>query len=108
MYDVFYTEKFSEPGLHRKGCKLDTFRVFAHRCTTGKHTSEKPQTTFTPARKNTHLTPATRISTLPVTREACSRCRQGFFCADHGTLFISWLLLIHRQHSENSKVEYCV
>ncbi|OWM79476.1 hypothetical protein CDL15_Pgr022888 [Punica granatum] len=56
-------------------------------CKTGKHTTEKPVLTVKPV--------ATPRASIPVaspasatnqsTRESCSRCRQGFFCSDHGS-----------------------
>ncbi|CAK9135190.1 unnamed protein product [Ilex paraguariensis] len=53
-------------------------------CKTGKHTTEKPIEPPAAARAKKPISapaPATDIST----KEACSRCRQGFFCSDHGS-----------------------
>ncbi|KAL4575914.1 hypothetical protein LXL04_012001 [Taraxacum kok-saghyz] len=53
-------------------------------CKTGKHTTEKPviaKKASTPAPKQVIKTPTTN----PITKESCPRCRQGFFCSDHGS-----------------------
>ncbi|GMP70011.1 hypothetical protein CsSME_00029053 [Camellia sinensis var. sinensis] len=52
-------------------------------CQLGKHTTEKPvlakpAATPKPVPK---ATPATDVSS----KDACSRCRQGFFCSEHGS-----------------------
>lgn len=82
--------------LHPQNCYFGSYKrkkfqwlfcymfIFASRCTTGKHTSEKPQTTFTSSTKKSVTTPVGHISSPTISREACSRCRQGFFCSDHG------------------------
>ncbi|XP_076953105.1 cysteine and histidine-rich domain-containing protein RAR1-like isoform X2 [Bidens hawaiensis] len=53
-------------------------------CKTGKHTTEKPVLAKAPAAPK-----PTIKTTAPVTnvsaKEACPRCRQGFFCSDHGS-----------------------
>ncbi|KAK6926338.1 CHORD domain [Dillenia turbinata] len=52
-------------------------------CKTGKHTTEKPILTKPPAAPKKPIsapTPAANASS----KEACSRCRQGFFCSEHG------------------------
>ncbi|KAI5060285.1 hypothetical protein GOP47_0024705 [Adiantum capillus-veneris] len=54
-------------------------------CTTGKHTSEKPQTTITSSTKKPAYNPVGSVSSTAVAREACPRCTQGFFCSDHGS-----------------------
>ncbi|XP_024537211.1 cysteine and histidine-rich domain-containing protein RAR1-like [Selaginella moellendorffii] len=41
-------------------------------CTQGKHTSEKPKPAPKPSK------------TLPRETPACLRCKQGFYCSDHG------------------------
>ncbi|KAJ9539711.1 hypothetical protein OSB04_026217 [Centaurea solstitialis] len=53
-------------------------------CKTGKHTTEKPtiaKATAAPKPAIKTSTPANNVST----KEACPRCRQGFFCSDHGS-----------------------
>ncbi|KAK3022187.1 hypothetical protein RJ639_047009 [Escallonia herrerae] len=53
-------------------------------CKTGRHTVEKPLLTkATPAAKKP--SPATAPATNSSSKEGCSRCRQGFFCSDHGS-----------------------
>ncbi|GLT84086.1 hypothetical protein SLE2022_023370 [Rubroshorea leprosula] len=54
-------------------------------CKSGKHTTEKPVLTkpAVPA-KNPISTPAVS-ATNALSKESCSRCRQGFFCSDHGS-----------------------
>ncbi|KAL9237245.1 hypothetical protein vseg_011819 [Gypsophila vaccaria] len=57
-------------------------------CTTGKHTTEKPVITKaapTPRNFTPTPAPATGNGTVASSRESCSRCRQGFFCSDHGS-----------------------
>eukprot|EP00250_Pteridium_aquilinum_P004768 c14973_g1_i1 orf=69-584(+) len=58
--------------------------TFASRCTTGRHTSEKPQITSASSTRRPVMAPVGNIVSTTVSREACSRCRQGFFCSDHG------------------------
>ncbi|XBI57872.1 cysteine and histidine-rich domain-containing protein RAR1 [Aegilops tauschii subsp. strangulata] len=56
-------------------------------CATGKHTTEKPVTKAVSL--NSKATPPKlapiQSSKQGVETEACSRCRQGFFCSDHGS-----------------------
>ncbi|XWS50650.1 hypothetical protein CRYUN_Cryun12cG0104500 [Craigia yunnanensis] len=55
-------------------------------CKTGKHTIEKP-VLIKPAatKKNPTSSPAFTLSTSATSKESCPRCRQGFFCSDHGS-----------------------
>ncbi|GMH18333.1 hypothetical protein Nepgr_020174 [Nepenthes gracilis] len=57
-------------------------------CKSGKHTTEKPILTKA-IRSSSNSTPAPVSTAAPAvdksSREACSRCRQGFFCSDHGS-----------------------
>ncbi|KAH7372686.1 hypothetical protein KP509_17G016600 [Ceratopteris richardii] len=80
---------FHDGGKEWKCCKQRShdFSLFMDipGCTTGKHTSEKPQPLFTSSAKKPTITPIGSINTTTVTREACPRCRQGFFCSDHGS-----------------------
>ncbi|XP_024983189.1 cysteine and histidine-rich domain-containing protein RAR1 [Cynara cardunculus var. scolymus] len=53
-------------------------------CKMGKHTTEKPtiaKATAAPKQAIKTSAPANNVST----KEACPRCRQGFFCSDHGS-----------------------
>ncbi|XP_057951531.1 cysteine and histidine-rich domain-containing protein RAR1 [Malania oleifera] len=53
-------------------------------CKTGKHTTEKPVSTKPAvASKKPISAPAPAIDAL--SKQACSRCRQGFFCSEHGS-----------------------
>lgn len=57
-----------------------------HRCATGKHSSEKPVTKAAPspnAPKPMQMA-KTGDPALDAAKAACGRCRQGFFCSDHG------------------------
>ncbi|XVF12385.1 hypothetical protein REPUB_Repub08aG0113100 [Reevesia pubescens] len=55
-------------------------------CKTGKHTIEKPVLTKPPAtKKNPTSTPAFTLVATATSKESCPRCRQGFFCSDHGS-----------------------
>nr|CAB3446793.1 unnamed protein product [Digitaria exilis] len=53
------------------------------RCTSGKHTTEKPVTKAVSASRP-KATPI-QSSKQGVGADACPRCRQGFFCSDHGS-----------------------
>lgn len=56
-------------------------------CKTGKHTTEKPvlakpvASPKIPVSSNNSAPAATSAAS----KESCSRCRQGFFCSDHGS-----------------------
>lgn len=52
-------------------------------CKTGKHTTEKQ--VFTQVKKNTTPPPTAVSSSNASSKDSCSRCRQGFFCSDHGS-----------------------
>lgn len=52
-------------------------------CKTGKHTTEKQ--VIAPAKKKPVPPPSAASSTNASTKDSCSRCRQGFFCSDHGS-----------------------
>ncbi|XP_042457366.1 cysteine and histidine-rich domain-containing protein RAR1 [Zingiber officinale] len=52
-------------------------------CKTGKHTTEKPATKIVST--NTRKPAPVQSSTQKKSEESCSRCRQGFFCSDHGS-----------------------
>lgn len=55
-------------------------------CKTGKHTTEKPVLTkAAPSAKIPVPAPSPNSTTDASSKETCSRCRQGFFCADHGS-----------------------
>ncbi|KAF2311793.1 hypothetical protein GH714_026748 [Hevea brasiliensis] len=56
-------------------------------CKTGKHTTEKPVLAkVTPSPKNPISPPAAVTTTNLSSKESCPRCKQGFFCSDHGSL----------------------
>ncbi|XP_027365141.1 cysteine and histidine-rich domain-containing protein RAR1 [Abrus precatorius] len=52
-------------------------------CMTGKHTTEKQ--VAAPVKKSTMPPPTVTPSTNASSKDSCSRCRQGFFCSDHGS-----------------------
>lgn len=57
-------------------------------CKTGKHTTEKPVLTkpvATPKTPAPAPAPSTTLGSSTPSKELCSRCRQGFFCSDHGS-----------------------
>ncbi|KAL8095954.1 hypothetical protein AgCh_037072 [Apium graveolens] len=56
-------------------------------CKTGKHTTEKPVLAKPSSTTKSTNAPATAVSASSnaSSREGCSRCRQGFFCSDHGS-----------------------
>uniref|UniRef100_A0A2P2JLH6 Uncharacterized protein MANES_06G139000 n=1 Tax=Rhizophora mucronata TaxID=61149 RepID=A0A2P2JLH6_RHIMU len=55
-------------------------------CKMGKHTTEKPVLAKASKSPKVQVIPST---SAPVTssssKESCSRCKQGFFCSDHGS-----------------------
>ncbi|PIN09717.1 hypothetical protein CDL12_17695 [Handroanthus impetiginosus] len=54
-------------------------------CKTGKHTTEKPvlpKASTAPKQPVSAPTPTANLSS----KDTCPRCRQGFFCSDHGSL----------------------
>ncbi|KAI4351884.1 hypothetical protein L6164_006189, partial [Bauhinia variegata] len=53
-------------------------------CKSGKHTTEK-QVFPQQAKRNVVPVPSSAPSTNPSSKDSCSRCRQGFFCSDHGS-----------------------
>ncbi|WCJ36543.1 Cysteine and histidine-rich domain-containing protein 1 [Euphorbia peplus] len=55
-------------------------------CKTGKHTTEKPvQNKPKPSPKPSVLPPSTATTTNSNSKDSCPRCKQGFFCSDHGS-----------------------
>lgn len=57
-------------------------------CKTGKHTTEKPvlaKPVASPKISVPSYTPSPAVAGAS-SKESCSRCRQGFFCSDHGSL----------------------
>ncbi|EEF51498.1 cysteine and histidine-rich domain-containing protein RAR1 [Ricinus communis] len=55
-------------------------------CKTGKHTTEKPVLSkTTPSPKKPISAPAAAMATNLSSKESCPRCKQGFFCSDHGS-----------------------
>ncbi|KAF3790143.1 Cysteine and histidine-rich domain-containing protein [Nymphaea thermarum] len=55
-----------------------------HRCKTGKHTTEKPITKAAPSPNKPIPQPLAAKAPTDAERANCARCRQGFFCSDHG------------------------
>ncbi|PIN03207.1 hypothetical protein CDL12_24276 [Handroanthus impetiginosus] len=53
-------------------------------CKTGKHTTEKPVLAKASSAPKPSVSAPTP-STNPSSKDTCSRCRQGFFCSDHGS-----------------------
>ncbi|KAF6160361.1 hypothetical protein GIB67_019130 [Kingdonia uniflora] len=54
-------------------------------CKTGKHTREKPVIAKAAANSRKPV-PVVSSANNASSKEACSRCRQGFFCSDHGII----------------------
>eukprot|EP01018_Ginkgo_biloba_P025842 Gb_05211 [translate_table: standard] len=71
------------------------------RCKTGKHTSEKPQTKAAPSPNKPMTLSVTGNTAFDTAKAACSRCRQGFFCSDHGSQVIVNARPIKTVPSEN-------
>lgn len=65
---------------------------FPCRCKVGKHTTEKPVPAKPAAapKPSPVAVPATNSSS----KDACPRCRQGFFCSEHGILLIHIFFII--------------
>ncbi|KAL5727943.1 putative methionine--tRNA ligase [Ranunculus cassubicifolius] len=53
-------------------------------CKTGKHTTEKPVLTKAAAIAKPPVTNVSSVSAAS-SKSECSRCRQGFFCSEHGS-----------------------
>ncbi|XP_048325786.1 cysteine and histidine-rich domain-containing protein RAR1 [Ziziphus jujuba] len=53
-------------------------------CKKGKHTTEKPVLAKPAANPKVVSQSPTQVTNSP-SKDSCSRCRQGFFCADHGS-----------------------
>ncbi|KAJ7297659.1 hypothetical protein O6H91_Y043700 [Diphasiastrum complanatum] len=58
-------------------------------CTTGKHSSEKPQTRAAPSPNKPIPISSIGNAALDSAKASCSRCQQGFFCSDHGSKVVS-------------------
>ncbi|XP_051123095.1 cysteine and histidine-rich domain-containing protein RAR1 [Andrographis paniculata] len=54
-------------------------------CKTGKHTTEKPVLTKPPSAARRPAVSVPNPTTNSTAKDACPRCRQGFFCSDHGS-----------------------
>eukprot|EP00252_Welwitschia_mirabilis_P025834 TRINITY_DN8229_c0_g1_i4.p1 TRINITY_DN8229_c0_g1~~TRINITY_DN8229_c0_g1_i4.p1 ORF type:complete len:192 (-),score=36.30 TRINITY_DN8229_c0_g1_i4:175-750(-) len=54
-------------------------------CVTGRHTSEKPLTKAAASPNKPVFSPSAVSASLDAAKAACSRCRHGFFCSDHGS-----------------------
>lgn len=63
---------------------------YVTRCKIGKHTTEKPVTKIVSSNTKKPI-PAPVQPSAPNKNsdESCSRCRQGFFCSDHGMSFLT-------------------
>ncbi|KAI3793071.1 hypothetical protein L1987_35684 [Smallanthus sonchifolius] len=86
---LFLQGPFFHDGMKEWSCckkRSHDFSLFLEipGCKTGKHTTEKPVIAKAPAASKPAIktsTPATNVSA----KEACPRCRQRFFCSDHGS-----------------------
>lgn len=75
---------------HRKSHDFSTFLAIPG-CRRGKHSQEKPKAMTTTSKVSTNaptplprkLDSTARLEEAPG-REGCTRCKQGFFCSDHG------------------------
>ncbi len=65
------------------------------RCTTGKHTSEKPASKAAPSPNKSKQVSSGGNTSLNAAQAACIRCRQGFFCSDHGQCVRLLLLSVY-------------
>ncbi|CAN6447572.1 unnamed protein product [Victoria cruziana] len=54
-------------------------------CKTGKHTTEKPVTKAAPSPNKPIPQPSAVKTVSDAVKGSCARCRQRFFCSDHGT-----------------------
>ncbi|KAM5557164.1 cysteine and histidine-rich domain-containing protein RAR1 [Rosa sericea] len=53
-------------------------------CKTGKHTTEKPVLAKAKPKTPVSVSTSAPASDAPA-KQSCSRCRQGFFCSEHGS-----------------------
>ncbi|EPS64458.1 hypothetical protein M569_10325, partial [Genlisea aurea] len=54
-------------------------------CKTGKHTTEKPaMVTKAVPKQQPFPVPVSTPTDHSLSKNICARCRQGFFCSDHG------------------------
>ncbi|GJM85172.1 hypothetical protein PR202_ga01600 [Eleusine coracana subsp. coracana] len=78
---------FTEDNNPEGSCQYHPSGVSAsfllERCATGKHTTEKPVTKAVSANRP-KATPV-QTSMQHVGADVCQRCRQGYFCSDHGS-----------------------
>uniref|UniRef100_A0A2P2JLD7 Uncharacterized protein MANES_06G149000 n=1 Tax=Rhizophora mucronata TaxID=61149 RepID=A0A2P2JLD7_RHIMU len=81
----------------------------------GKHTTEKPVLAKASKSPKVQVIPST---SAPVTssssKESCSRCKQGFFCSDHGkhegeilNVNLKYNLFMFSRASMSFKIKYC-
>ncbi|KAJ4831869.1 putative methionine--tRNA ligase, cytoplasmic protein rar1 [Turnera subulata] len=88
---VYHSSPIFHDGMKEWSCckkRSHDFSLFLDipGCTTGKHTTEKPVLAKpTPTPKNLAPAPTTAPSGSPLSKEVCPRCKQGFFCSDHGS-----------------------
>lgn len=61
--------------------------IYIWSCKTGKHTAEKPVIAKAAAAPKQPVSAPTHLANSSA-KDACPRCRQGFFCSDHG-IFVS-------------------
>ncbi|KAL6899825.1 hypothetical protein ACP4OV_006483 [Aristida adscensionis] len=87
LSNVFFQPVFHDGMKEWSCCKQRShdFSLFLEipGCTTGKHTTEKPITKAVSS--NPPRAAPIQSSKQGVGADACSRCRQGFFCSDHGS-----------------------
>ncbi|RVX08232.1 Cysteine and histidine-rich domain-containing protein RAR1 [Vitis vinifera] len=65
-------------------------------CKTGKHTTEKLVLAKPAPPKN--QVPAPAPAPDASSKQTCSRCQQGFFCSEHGTVVVCLLFILCMVH----------
>ncbi|KAJ3675117.1 hypothetical protein LUZ60_004159 [Juncus effusus] len=87
MRNIYFQPYFHDGMKEWSCCKQRShdFSLFLEipGCKTGKHTTEKPVLVKPNPVKPNPVTQTPSTSQNP--KDSCSRCRQGFFCSDHGS-----------------------
>ncbi|RID74413.1 hypothetical protein BRARA_B01513 [Brassica rapa] len=103
----FHASPFFHDGMKEWSCckqRSHDFTLFLEipGCKTGKHTTEKP-VLAKPAPRQPVTVPTSSPHGNAATKDSCSRCRQGFFCSDHG-LYLRSLSVFHILFNRISKL----
>ncbi|CAN8244616.1 unnamed protein product [Cochlearia groenlandica] len=86
----FHASPFFHDGMKEWSCckqRSHDFSLFLEipGCKTGKHTTEKPVLAKPAPKASVAVPTSSPVANATATKDSCSRCRQGFFCSDHGS-----------------------